>query len=151
MKSFLKNTLYKSKSKSYSDLIWSGASFAFLAVSGLLLNILITIGAGTTELGIFNITYSIYIISSQLAVLGVHYSVLHYSARDRENFTDRSISCFGSACFLALLLGLLMFVLLYISSSYLSVLFNASSLRNTIRYCSFGIVLFPLNKVLMAN
>lgn len=137
-------------SKLKGDLVWSFLSFAVLAASGLLVNIFITSNRGAVALGIFNITYSIYIVASQFASLGIHYSVIHYSARHQNtSFASRRI--LGSSIFLALLLGFFASMLLWNMNSFLSAAFKQETLTQTIRYASLGLIVFPCNKVLMGH
>lgn len=59
-----------------SPVVWNLASFAFIAAAGLSLNLLIGRVYNASALGVFNQALSVYIVLSQFAVLGVHYSVL---------------------------------------------------------------------------
>jgi O-antigen/teichoic acid export membrane protein len=54
------------------------ASIAMLALSGLLVNGLITKLYGPAALGVFNQVYAVFIIGAQLATFGIQFSALHY-------------------------------------------------------------------------
>ena len=58
------------------DVIWNLASLAFLAVAGVGINLLIAATGGPDALGVFQQVFAVFVIASQLAVFGVHVSVL---------------------------------------------------------------------------
>ena len=75
--------LLKSHSKNNSDTIatiLNIGSFGINAIVGLLLNFLIIEFYNSESLGVFNISYAIYIFLSQACVFGVHNSVLKHSS-----------------------------------------------------------------------
>ncbi|MBU1306362.1 MAG: hypothetical protein KKF33_12705, partial [Alphaproteobacteria bacterium] len=55
-------------------------SFVILAASGIVINMIVAYLRGAEALGIFNQAYSVYIIASQIAAFGIHYSVLRSAA-----------------------------------------------------------------------
>jgi O-antigen/teichoic acid export membrane protein len=59
-----------------TNIAWNMGSLAFLAAAGLLLNFVIGRVYGAQALGLFNIVFALYILLSQLGVLGVHFSAL---------------------------------------------------------------------------
>jgi O-antigen/teichoic acid export membrane protein len=72
------------------DVAWNVASLAFLAASGIALNVLIGDLYGPATLGVFNQVLAAYVFFSQLAVGGVNLSALKSIAedpRDRERTT----------------------------------------------------------------
>ena len=62
------------------DIAYSLGSFVVLALSGIVINIVITGLRDAAALGVFNLAYAVYIIASQFAVWGLHYSVLRHTA-----------------------------------------------------------------------
>jgi O-antigen/teichoic acid export membrane protein len=64
-------------------------SFACFGISGLLINSMIAKFYGAAALGIFNQVFAIYILGSQLATVGVQFSVLRYIA---EFYQDTAVS-----------------------------------------------------------
>lgn len=70
-----------------TDIAWSMGSLVVLAASGILINLVIAAFRDASALGAFNQAYAIYIVASQIAVFGLHYSVLRHAAlydRDTE-------------------------------------------------------------------
>jgi O-antigen/teichoic acid export membrane protein len=62
-------------SKFNLDLVWNVVSFSLIGVIGITINILILKYYGSTELGVFNEIFAIYILLSQVATSGIHLSV----------------------------------------------------------------------------
>jgi O-antigen/teichoic acid export membrane protein len=58
------------------DVLYNLGSLGFLAVAGLMLNLVIGRVYGAGILGIFSIVFAIYIFASQIGTAGIHYSVL---------------------------------------------------------------------------
>ena len=61
-----------------SDLIWNFFSLGILACSGIIINIFIARYYGSSYLGVFNQVFAIYILLSQFAIGGVHFSTLKH-------------------------------------------------------------------------
>jgi stage V sporulation protein B len=58
------------------NVLWNLGSLAFLAAAGLVLNFVVARIYGAEALGLFNVVVALYILLSQFAVFGVHFSVL---------------------------------------------------------------------------
>jgi O-antigen/teichoic acid export membrane protein len=67
------------------DAVWNVGSLVVLAASGLLLQVLVGLYYDPAVLGAFNQVYAAYILASQLAVLGIHFSVLKHVAQHAED------------------------------------------------------------------
>ena len=131
------------------DIAWSIGSVFILAISGIAINIVVTVFRDVASLGVFNLSYTVYIIVSQFAVCGLHYSVFHYSAFFKDSPLIKGRILF-TACLFSLGLGIFFAGLTTVAAPLLARLFNSVSAEETIRYAAFGLVLFPLNKVLLA-
>ena len=62
------------------DIAYTLGSFFVLAISGIVINIVIMGFRDAAALGVFNLAYAVYIMLSQFAVWGLHYSVLRHAA-----------------------------------------------------------------------
>lgn len=123
-------------------------SFFILAVSGILINIAVAYLRGAEALGIFNQAYSVYIIVSQIAAFGIHYSVLRSSAyHDREPTLQGRILISGAVP--ALVAGISLATIVVVAEPVFATLFSEPTAR-AISFAGFGLALFPLNKVLIA-
>lgn len=120
-----------------------------LAMSGIVINIVVAYFRGTEDLGVFNLAYSVYIIVSQIAALGVHYSVLRYAAMNQENPRELG-SMLGSALLVVTVLGLLMAALVFVSEPLFARAYDSERAARAISYAAFGIALFPASKVLIS-
>lgn len=130
------------------DIAWTFVSFLFLAISGILMNVMVVMFRDATALGIFNLSYSIYLIGSQVAVIGIHNSVMRYAAYYSDAVKERGSMLF-TAMMLTLSLGLIIGLSVYLATPSYKSLFSSSETTKAIGYTGFGLILFPLNKVLI--
>lgn len=137
------------KNKLTRDIMWTMGSFFILAVSGIIINITIAGFRDAAALGVFNLAYAVYIVVSQFAVFGIHYSVLRYSAFYNDDPTMRG-AMFFTACVLSIVLGGISALALWQSAPWLGKLFQSTYAPGAIQYAALGLALFPLNKVLLA-
>lgn len=132
------------------DLAYSMASFAALAISGMAINVAITAFRDAAALGIFNQSYAAYIMASQLAAWGLHYSVLRHSALHDRDAIERG-RCFATAIICALVGGITVCVLLFACGALLGQAFDSQATGAAIRNAALGLAIFPINKVLLAH
>lgn len=137
------------RNKISRDITWTIGSFFILAISGIVINLIVTGCRDAEALGVFNLAYAIYITASQVAVWGIQYSVLRHTAYYEHDAKTRGLLLF-TASVLTLGLGFLVAATLYLASPELGKLFNSPPTAALIRYASFGLLFFPLNKILVA-
>lgn len=135
-------------SKLANDIGWTLGSFVVLAASGLIINILVAALRDTSDLGVFNLSYAVYIIASQIAVFGLQYSTMRYSALHREAQIEREKLLFNSG-FMALVFGAIVSAILLLAWPALAILFSSETTGIAIRNAAWGLLFFPLNKVLL--
>jgi O-antigen/teichoic acid export membrane protein len=131
------------------DIVWTIASFGVLAMSGMAINFVITGTRDAAALGIFNLTYAIYVIASQVASMGVHYSVLRQTALLEKDPSERG-KMLATGVVTSLVLGVLAAVGLELLAPLLSHLFDSPKTILALRYAALGLILFPTTKVLIA-
>jgi O-antigen/teichoic acid export membrane protein len=124
-------------------------SFAILAVSGILINLFVVAARDSAALGVFNQTYSVYIVVSQFAVAGVHYSVMRHAAFHEADRLELG-RLLSSAILPAVVLGALFSIAVYMAEDWFSGLFDSAETGRAVSISALGIVLFPLNKVLIS-
>ena len=66
--------------KFLTDTGWNFASFAIMAATGVILNFFIAAHFGIATLGVFNQIYAVYVITGQVAVMGVNDSAQKHNA-----------------------------------------------------------------------
>lgn len=131
------------------DIAWTLGSFVMLAISGIVINLVVAGVRDAAALGVFNQAYAIYIIASQLATVGLHYSVLRHAALHDADAPVRGRMFFtAAAC--ALGLGALAAVVVAATAGPLGSLFDSPATGRAVAWSSAGLLLFSLNKVLLA-
>lgn len=138
-----------SGNKMGQDILWSFGSFGVLAISGVLLNLVIAFFRDASDLGVFNLCYAVYIVTSQIGVMGIHYSVIRSTAYYKDRFNMRC-HMLSTAMAMTVLLGALASAVLYQLSNVLGDVFNSPQSVQMLEAISFGLVLFSVNKVLIA-
>ena len=130
------------------DLLWNFGSYAFLAASGILMNLIIAHQYGAKVLGVFNQVFAAYVIASQLAVGGIHYSVLKQvaeKAHDPEGISRAS----WSAILAVLIVGLPVAGLVFLLSRAIGATLGSPAVGETMALAAPGLAFFSLNKVLL--
>ncbi len=136
------------KEKLGRDIAYTLGSFIVLAISGIAINIIITGVRDAAALGVFNQAYALYIVGSQFAVLGIHYSVLRHVPSTTDSYERSAI--LGTACGVTLGLGLISAAIVYALSDDIGRLFESDRVGVATSFAAFGLIIFPLNKVLLA-
>lgn len=131
------------------DIGWTLGSFVVLALSGIVINLVVAGTRDAAALGVFNQAYAVYIIASQLATLGLHYSVLRHAALHEADESVRG-RMFFTAAVCALGLGALAAVLVGFGAGGFGALFDSEATGRAIGWAATGLLLFSLNKVLLA-
>ena len=133
-----------------TDVIWNVASLAVLAVCGIVMNIIIAWYYTPDILGAFNQVYAVYMIFSQLAVAGIHLSVLKYVAQySSKPGTYRSLFTVGlilSSGFA--LVACLVFWL--IRAEFGRLMMNNPGVATGVAYATLGLFFFSINKVFLS-
>jgi O-antigen/teichoic acid export membrane protein len=123
-------------------------SLGALAASGILINTLIAKHHGAAALGIFNQVFSIYVLGSQLATLGVQFSVLRYVAEDthdRGTIADIVTSALSVAAVSAFLVAIPIGLIF----AFFGGRIYSQTVANGVMVMLPGLWFFALNKVLL--
>jgi O-antigen/teichoic acid export membrane protein len=131
------------------DIAFTLISFVILALSGIVINVLIISYRDAASLGIFNLSYAVYIVASQIATFGVHYSVLRHTAHFQEDLDELDKLLFG-AIVCSLTMGGVMAALLILSRPLYADYLKNYQTSLAISFAAYGLILFPLNKVMLA-
>jgi O-antigen/teichoic acid export membrane protein len=131
------------------DIAYTLASFAVLAVSGIVINLVIARTRDAAALGVFNQAYAVYIIASQIATLGLHYSVLRHTALHADDAAVRG-RVLGTAAVFALGLGAVAAIVVGSGAPLFAWMFDSAATGRAIAVSAAGLLLFSLNKVLLA-
>ncbi len=141
-----RNTLF---GKFGQDVLWNLASFAIMAACGVGINLIIGHWYTAGTLGVFNQTYSIYVIASQFAVAGIHLSVVKHDAQfagEAEIYRPANTAALilaamfaGASCFLLLRFNL-----------QIGKIFHSPGVARGIVYITPGLFFFSINKILLS-
>lgn len=131
------------------DIAWSMGGFVVLAVCGVAINLIIAAFRDAASLGAFNQSYAVYVTASQVAVFGLHYSVMRHSALHDADHEERGRLLTNAALF-ALILGGIAGLAVYAAAPLAGRVFESPMTALTLQKAAPGLLLFPLNKVLLA-
>lgn len=134
--------------KFHIDLVWNLASLAVVGVSGALVNLLIARYLDQAALGVFNQVFALYIVLSQIAVGGVHLSVLMHVS---HNQSDRRACGLITSAGLLLAFGLSLIICAAAAALHgvAGALLKSPAVGEGLLLAVPGLLLFSLNKVLM--
>ncbi|WP_070137801.1 oligosaccharide flippase family protein [Crocinitomix algicola] len=140
----------KSKINKFSlDALFNLLSVGLGGVLYILMNTIILETFGEELLGIFNLTYAIYMVLAQIAIFGVHLSVqMHIPSllRNQEGINN-SIS---ASLILSSLISVVLVLVVFPMSGFIANSFGIEELELAIKSCVWGLFFFSMNKVLMA-
>lgn len=131
-----------------TDLLWNYASLVVMAVSGVLNNILIARFMGAEALGVFNQIYAYFVILSQVATGGLHYSALKHTAELDEDPGSRS-EAVVSVLILASVLGLAVSVICLWAGDLVGSWAGSSRVGRGLALAGPGLLFLAVNKVVL--
>lgn len=130
------------------DVVYNLASLGFLAVAGLVLNLIIGRVYGAGILGIFSIVFAIYIFASQIGTAGIHYSVLR--AMSLASDTEQARAAAYSALLLVTITSTLATLAAWLCLPLLHRIYPIAGLDIAYLIALPGLWCFSLNKVLLS-
>ena len=130
------------------NLLWNYSSLIFLGISGITINILISIFYSPETLGAFNQVLAGYIVFSMLGSAGINFSVLRAIQSNINDINEVKSVISGSV--IPTLLSSTFITLLYcLIIEPTSVLLDSKSVGVGMKYIMPGIFFFSINKVLI--
>lgn len=130
------------------DVVWSIASLAVAGLCGILLNALIALVYDEATLGVFNQVFAAYILFSQLAALGVHYSALQRMAATADR--DEQAAEAKAALAVTLALGVIAALVFVGVAPLVSRLLASDAIGEGMVYAAPGLACFALSKVCLS-
>jgi O-antigen/teichoic acid export membrane protein len=131
------------------DVMWSVTGLAVMGVCGVLLNILVGCFYDAAALGVFNQVFAVYVLFSQFAVGGIHYSTLQAIAPHAEDRASHPALLIGALVPTALL-ALAAATVFYGSRYAVGGLLQSPQVATGIAWAVPGLFFFAINKVLLA-
>jgi O-antigen/teichoic acid export membrane protein len=132
------------------DLLFNYASLVIVAVGGLLTNIVVARYLGEAALGVFNQAYAVYIAASQLAVGGVHISVLRSVAQAGGNRGEQA-RLVASGLALSLGLGSAIAALVLFGRHLLGAALGSPEVASALAFAAPALIPFAVNKTLLST
>lgn len=111
-----------------SDIAWNMTSMIFVALSGLIYNTVFILIYDPSTLGLFNQALVYFLMFSQLAVFGIHFSVLKYSSEFADDREKRD-KLFTGAIITTLIISIAFTALFYVLAR-VYIYFSASTVVN---------------------
>lgn len=133
-----------------SGILWNLFSIGILASAGIFLNITLATLGNATILGIFNQSFAFFVVISQLAVGGLQFSVLQQVSYKRDSLGDVAQAVL-SALILVGLWGSTIGLAVFLLAEPIGALLSSPQVGIGITCIAPGIVLYGLNKVLLAT
>ena len=130
------------------NLLWNYSSLIFLAISGITINILISIFYSPETLGVFNQVLAGYIVFSMLGSGGINFSVLRAIQSNIKDIDEVKSIISGSVIptiFSSFFITLFFFLIIEPTTELL----DSKSVGIGMRYIMPGIFFFSINKVLI--
>lgn len=135
-------------SKITTDYIYTYAAFLLMAACGIVINLSIIYFYNSEALGVFNQVYAIFILLSQLAGIGLQYSILKHATDCKDNMTELG-ACVWSNIFLVILVGGCLVGSSYLLLECVLVWFDSAKVYAATLWALPGIVLYNVNKSLL--
>lgn len=127
------------------DVAWNVVGLGVAGACGILLNTLISLVYDVAALGVFNQVFAFYLVFSQFAALGVHYSVLKHVAATDDVAAQRAIVT--SALQLTAAIGAGFAIAFALVSPLAGAVVDSDEVATGILYAAPGVLCFALNKV----
>ena len=121
-------------------------ALGILGVSGLAINFLVGGHYGAEALGVFNQAYAVYVLVSQIAVMGIHHSALKYVA-EYSGKLETIAPIIRSSLILSTIFGSISAVCTAMLADILGMAFSSEKVAKAIVYASPGLLFFAVNKV----
>jgi len=139
---------HKLEKKFLTDTAWNYVAFALMALVGVILNFFIAAWFGVEVLGVFNQIYAIFVVMTQLAVLGLNDSVQkHIAELDHDPKEMRYV--LAPALTLAAIFGSLVAGSIFALSGLVGLMLDSATVGKGVALAAPGILFFALNKVMM--
>ena len=116
-----------------------------MALGGLLFSVIIAAFYDAETLGLFNRSYSYYLVLSQLSTCGIHMAVLKMVSDARDNIPEAR-NIFKSACFAVLVISV---VLIMFSELIINIFPMPEQRRKAIMFIIPALAFFSINKVIL--
>jgi len=130
------------------DIAWNMSSMVFVAIAGLIYNAIFVVFYSPSVFGLYNQAMVYFLVLSQIAVFGIHLSVLKYAAEFSDN-QEKCDELFSAAVINTLVTSIMTVGLLYGIALLYQTFVGSSAVVDMIIYSLPALIFFALNKVLL--
>lgn len=131
------------------DVLWSFMAFAFMGITGILLNLIIGRFYGPEALGAFNQVYAVYIALSQFAVFGLWFSTLKHVPEHVAN-DESNNAVIISAIFLVFISSTIFTFATFLLLGPVETFFDSPAVAKGCLFILPGLWGYSVNKVFLA-
>ena len=131
-----------------ADASWNFGAFALMAITGAVISFFVVSQRGGEALGVFSQVYAIYVVTAQLATMGVHDSAQKHAAQFSEDPVELGTLC-RSALTLSFLTAASIATALALLSSFVGVVTESAAVGRGILVVAPGVLFFGMNKALL--
>lgn len=134
--------------KFLTDTVWNYGAFALMAGTGVIVNFFIAAFMGIEALGVFNQVFAIFVVTGQLAVLGLHDSAQKHAAEFADS-ADVLASSSTASVQAAFIVGSAVAVFLYLLSPAIGEITDSAAVGAGAAIIAPGVGMFAINKTLL--
>lgn len=127
------------------NMFWSLGSFAVLGMSGVLLNIIIGLFYSPEALGVFNQVFAIYIVFSQLGIMGLHNS-LQKHVTENLSLGLKLEGIISSALAIIFITASISTIFYFFSGALAAQILQSPAVQSGMKYSALGLLFFCFNK-----
>lgn len=135
--------------KHYTGLLANYGSVIICGLGGLALPVCVGIFYPPEALGVFNQTFSLYVVLSQVGAFGIHLSVLKSVAQYSDSPQVQG-STISSGVFSTAVIALCTSVVVWFADGVIGALLNSGDVAAAVKWVALGLFFFAMNKTLLA-
>jgi len=130
------------------DVLWNIGSLGVLNICGFIVNIFIMAFRGPQALGVFSQVFAIYLIASQVSVLGLQFSVLKHCSHEHGDLAECS-AIVSSALILVACWSSMICIILFSFRDIIGRVLGSSLVATGLSFAIPGLFFYSMNKVLL--
>lgn len=132
-----------------TDSLWNILGYGTAGINGLIILLIVSKAYNPSVLGLFNIVYAIYILLSQLAGGGIHFSVLKHTAQYVED-QNKTAAILNAGILLTVLVSMCTIGAAFVFRAFFKIFFDDPAGVDSLLLILPALLFFTLNKVILA-
>lgn len=135
--------------KQHKGLLANYGAVIICGIGGFALPICVGIFYPPQALGVFNQTFSLYVVLSQVGALGIHLSVLKHVAQHSHS-QEAQQQTISSGLAATVIIALATSTVVWLADTGIGAVLNSTEIEKAIRWVALGLFFFAINKTLLA-